>query len=668
MMKHLLTLLFIAATFSYVTAQSFSDDFESYDVGSYVGNNADEWTTWSGATGGAEDAQVVDDKANSGSKSIYFYSTGQGPQDVVLDFGAKYTTGVFDMTFSIFVTENTSAYWNFQQEEMIGVTWAGNAWYRNDDRLTVDAGAEVLFTPFEAGAWNKVEYNIDLDNNEWIIKINDVCVGTLLAPAAVASLDIFPLTDNATTSEFWIDDVSFNYTETMIEKELDVVLTDVASVGPAFVGNTADLGVTVVNTGTVTVEDLELSLDIDGTASNESYSDLALAPGESVDLSFPGALDVKQGVNVVAMGVSSINGLGSDDSPCNNNVVTGVTGIKLAEDKRVVAEEGTGTWCPWCPRGTVYMGLMKEKYDDRFIGIAVHNGDPMTVTEYDNYVGAFPGFTGYPGVIVDRISVVDPSGMESPMISRLQLDVNSTFGIQATYDEELKELVATVTVNAKNDLPSNRRLVVVLVEDDVTGTGAAYAQANAYAGGGNGPMGGYEDLPSPVPASQMVYDDVARALFTPANGMALGEEITAGSSKDFTFGTVLSDEIETEHLRIVAFLALPSPVRSIDNAYEVSFEEAILANNKEFDIDIAVDVFPNPTGDITNIALDLGNSANVDIQLVTMTGQLVSSRNYGKLSGNQIFTIDASNLSNGMYNAIISIDGKKVNKRIVVSH
>lgn len=668
MMKHLLTLLFIAATFSYVTAQSFSDDFESYDVGSYVGNNADEWTTWSGATGGTEDAQVVDDKANSGSKSIYFYSTGQGPQDVVLDFGAKYTTGQFDMTFSIFVTENTSAYWNFQQEEMIGVTWAGNAWYRNDDRLTVDAGAEVMLTPFSAGEWNKVEYNIDLDNNEWVVKINDKCVGTLLAPAAVASLDIFPLTDNATTSEFWIDDVSFNYTETMIEKELDVVLTDVASVGPAFVGNTADLGVTVVNTGTVAIEDLELSLDIDGTLSTEAFSDLGLAAGESVDLTFVGAIDVKQGSNIVEMGVSSINGLGSDDAPCNNNVVAGVTGIKLAEDKRVVAEEGTGTWCPWCPRGTVFMKLMEEKYDDRFIGIAVHNGDPMTVTEYDNYVGGFPGFSGYPGVIVDRATVVDPSGMESPIVTRLQEEVNSTFGIQATYDEELKELVATVTVNAKNDLPGNRRLVVALVEDGVTGTGAAYAQANAYAGGGNGPMGGYENLPSPVPASQMVYDDVARALFTPANGMALGEEITAGNSMDFTFGTVLSDEIDTENLRIVAFLALPSPVRSIDNAFEVSFEEAILADNKEFEIDIAVDVYPNPTGDITNIALDLGNSANVDIQLVTMTGQIVSSRNYGKLSGNQIFTIDAANLSNGMYNAIISIDGKKVNKRIVVSH
>lgn len=668
MMKHLLTLLFIAASFSYVTAQSFSDDFEGYDVGSYVGNNAAEWTTWSGATGGTEDAQVVDDKANSGSKSIYFYSTGQGPQDVVLDFGAKYETGVFNLGFSIFVTENTSAYWNFQQETTIGTTWAGNAYYRNDNRLSVDAGAEVMNTPFNPGEWNKVEYNIDLDNNEWIVKINDVCVGTLLAPAAVASLDIFPLTQNSTASEFWIDDVSFDYTETMVEKDLDVVLTDLASVGPAFVGSAADIGVTIVNTGAVMVDNIELALTIDGNLSNESFSDLKLEPGQEVDLSFADALDAKQGVNIVEMGISSINGLGSDDVPCNSNVVTGISGIKLAEDKRVVAEEGTGTWCPWCPRGTVFMKLMEDTYDDRFIGIAVHNGDPMTVPDYDAFVGAFPGFTGYPGVIVDRASVVDPSGMEAPIVSRLQQEVNSTFAIQATYDEELKELVTTVTVNAKNDLPSNRRLVVALIEDGVTGTGAAYAQANAYAGNNNGPMGGYENLPSPVPASQMVYDDVARALFTPANGMALGEEITAGSSMNFTFGTTLTDEIDTENVRIVAFLALPSPVRSIDNAFEVSFEEAILADNKEFEIDIAVDVYPNPTGDLTNIALDLGNSAIVEIQLVTMTGQVVSSRNYGNLSGSQIFTIDAANLTNGMYNAIISIDGKKVNKRIVVSH
>ena len=669
MLRNLLLILLCLGTMSAITAQDYQDDFESYDVGAYIGVESSAFTTWSGTTGTTEDAKIVDSKAKSGEKSIYFYSTAMGPQDVVIDFGQKYTTGVFNLKFDIFVTENTSAYWNFQQETTIGTTWAGNAYYRNDNTLSIDAGTEVINTPFQPGEWNSVEYDIDLDNNEWIIRINDVCVGTLLAPAAVASLDIFPLTQNSTASEFWIDDVSFDYTETMVEKELDVVLSGVSSSGPAFVGSSVGLQASITNTGTVKVDEVELLYSIDGgSGSSETFSNIDLEPGETYLVELADALNPNQGVNVVDLNISMVNGLGSDDVACNNNVVTGVIGIKLADDKRVVVEEATGTWCTWCVRGHVFMERMEEKYADRFIGIAVHNGDPMAVEEYDSYVGSFPGFSGYPNAIVDRSSVVDPSGLEVPIVTRVQMDVKSTFEITATYDPDLKELVPTVTVFAKEDIPSTYRLVVVLVEDDVTGTSSGYNQINAYAGGGNGEMGGYENLPSPVPASQMVYEDVARALFTPANGMAVGEKIEAGQSKEFTFGVELTDEMETEHLRIVAFLAQPSPVRQIDNAFEVHFEDVVISNSKDFDLDIAVKVFPNQARDITNITLDLGNSGDVEIQLFSMSGQLISSRAYGTLSGKQVFTVDAENLTNGIYSAVISVDGKKINKKIVVSH
>jgi hypothetical protein len=67
-------------------------------------------------------------------------------------------------------------------------------------------------------------------------------------------------------------------------------------------------------------------------------------------------------------------------------------------EKNVVIEEGTGTWCGWCPRGAVAMEYMYDTYPTRFIGVAVHNADPMTVTEYDD--GA--NLSGFPGCNVDR--------------------------------------------------------------------------------------------------------------------------------------------------------------------------------------------------------------------------------------------------------------------------
>ena len=43
-----------------------------------------------------------------------------------------------------------------------------------------------------------------------------------------------------------------------------------------------------------------------------------------------------------------------------------------------------------------------------FIGIAVHNGDPMTISAYDGNIGTYiPG--GYPGGGVDRVLEDNPA-------------------------------------------------------------------------------------------------------------------------------------------------------------------------------------------------------------------------------------------------------------------
>ena len=67
----LLLSLFIVFNFS---AQSFSDDFETYTPGDYLAVVSSDWTTWSGNSGGADDVQITDIDARSGVNSIYFTS------------------------------------------------------------------------------------------------------------------------------------------------------------------------------------------------------------------------------------------------------------------------------------------------------------------------------------------------------------------------------------------------------------------------------------------------------------------------------------------------------------------------------------------------------------------------------------------------------------------
>ena len=670
-MNKLYFLLLSLLTCSFITAQ-YSDDFESYDVNTYIGSQADEFTTWSGTTGTAEDALVVDTKANSGTKSIYFYSTGQGPQDVVLDFGQKYTTGVFNLTFSLFISEDASAYWNFQQETAIGQVWAGNAYMRNNGILSLDAGSTQYNTPFTSGQWNKITYVIDLDNGEWVIQINDECVGVLIAPAAVASLDIYPIAENAATSEFWIDDVSFSHDPTPATKTVDIALSGADAAGAAFVDNAASVKVNAVNTGETTVNTMTVSVSVDGAEiGKEELTGLDLMPGEETEIVFTDVLNASQGVNSVLFSLDAIEGLPTDDQPCNNRSLVAISGINKTPGKRVMAEELTGTWCPWCPRGDVFMNLMTEKYGDLFVGVAVHgaNNDPMIVDGYAEYLLGFSGIDGYPSVAVDRSVGLDPAGMETAIIERLQETIPATFGIKATFDEDLNELVATVTVTALEDIPSSRRIGFILTEDNVVGTTSAYNQANAYAGGTT-EMGGYEDLPNPVPFTDMVYQHVARAILPANNGIKLEEAMEAGDVEKFVFGLQLDDEIIKENLHLIAFIAAPLPTREILNTYSVKYDEA-LANTTDTEIseiDISFEVTPNPMTESALVTVQIENPATVSMNIYDAQGGLVNTKNYGTLSGKQVFDFNATSLSSGIYMIQILVDGQASNKKIVVTN
>ena len=81
--------------------QLFSDDFESYALGSYIGPQSTNWSTWSGTEGNTEDVITNNVQVLSGAQSIYFASTAAngGPQDVLLKFGQVYNSGIFKNFF-----------------------------------------------------------------------------------------------------------------------------------------------------------------------------------------------------------------------------------------------------------------------------------------------------------------------------------------------------------------------------------------------------------------------------------------------------------------------------------------------------------------------------------------------------------------------------------------
>jgi hypothetical protein len=666
-------LLFLIGTFvsTFSFSQLFSDDFEGYAPGSYIGPQSTSWTTWSGTEGGAEDAQVTNNQASSGTNSIYLSSTSAngGPQDVVLDFGPLYNSGVFTFQSDIYVNSGKTGYFNFQASQTIGQTWALNVNFNAGD-MYIDDGvtSNLVVSTYPQATWFTLKIEANLTLKVWKAYVDGSLVGTWINGVnALASTDFFPVQN----SQFFVDDVSFDHQPYTLSN-LNGMMA-MANLGGELAGQNVTPKLTVVNAGTTAINSFDVNLNYGGTNYSQSITGVNISSTSNYAVTL-NSLPLVAGNQVYTATVSNVNGA-TDDISSDDTLVGSINPVVPAVGKMVVSEEGTGTWCQWCPRGSVFMDQFNSKYSQFWAGIAVHNGDPMTVTDYD---AAFGGLiTGYPSALVDRGNDVDPSGMSPDFLTRVQIAPKALISNGATWDATTRTLNVSVTADFQASASNNYKLACVLTEDAVTGTGSGYNQSNAYSGGNNGVMGGYEALGNPVPAAQMVYDHVARVIAPSFNGYSnsFPATVNQGDQHTINFSFVLPTTWDENEIHIIGLLI--DPQGRIDNAGKATITEAVsngyvdgsnagLFEATENQLDELVNIYPNPANAQTNIALNLKSTSEVEVRILDLSGKLMAQRNYGLLEGNTNITLFTTAYSSGVYIVETTINGATIQKRIIV--
>lgn len=657
-----ITLLVSAAFLALGTqAQIMSENFDGLSVGDYMGVvSPTYWTTWSGATGGAEDVQVTNAQANSGANSIHFSSTGAngGPQDVVIDFGSMYTNGIFTYESAMYVAAGGNAYFNFQATQTIGQTWALNFNADGGSIIIDDGTAEQAYGSYTEATWFNIKIEANLTLNIWKAFVDGVQIGSWSNGVnTIASADIFPIQG----SDFYIDDVMFDH-QTYTLPNNNAAVSGLA-MNSNIVGIDAMPTVTVVNAGTSTITSFDVTVDYNGSQYTETVTGQSIPSTSSMDVDFTTAIPLVAGnVNATAT-VSNVNGNASDDDPSDDAVTIGVDPVVPAAGKIVVGEEGTGTWCPWCVRGTVFMDRYEQDFGPFWAGIAVHNGDPMVVTEYDAAIGGL--ISGYPSALVDRGGDVDPSAMSTDFYDRLQTPPTAFISTSSNWDATTRELEVTITADFQAAANDNYKLAVVLTEDGVTGTGSGFAQANAYAGGSNGPMGGYENLPSPVPAADMVYDHVARAIEPAFAGDATSfpATVNSGDSHSKTYTFTLPTDWDEQNIHIIGMMM--DPTGRIDNASKSGIEA--LANLTDLEQNLkGFGVYPNPASTYAIVEIDLEATSDVALRLLDMSGKEMAARNYGAVETSSTIQMNTADLSAGVYLVELTVNGQRMTKRLVI--
>lgn len=646
-MKRTLLFAIFLASFSGLAAQSFTDSFESYKNGDYLAKSNSKWTTWANTPGTSQDVQVTNAKAHSGKNSIYFTSslTTGGPVDEVLPFGGELNTGTFVLEMWMFVETSKAGYFNLQYNSTVGKKWAIEMHLATDGSFNIvntDDGT-LLTGTYSQNKWVDIKLNINLNANTWELFFDGTSQGKFSNSAnQIASMDIFSMAG----SSFYIDDVSYTYTPYTLPT-LNCAMNNITNVTGGLAGQTETPKVMLRNLGKTTITSADVSFTYNGSTLTKSVSGKSIASLDTYSVTFSSPITLAPGLNTAKATVTNVNGAGADNDTSDDSKSIIIHPIAPAIDKLVIAEEATGCWCGWCPRGAVFLHMMESKYGKFFQGIAVHNNDPMMDSIYNASVAGM--VSGFPTAIVDRTFKDDPSAIEGYFLQRIILDPKGVITNGAQYDNTTGKLNVSLTTKFKSDVSGDYRIACVIVEDGVTGTTkGGYDQHNYYSGGGSGVMGGFELLSNPVPASKMVFDHVARSIVPSFAGMpnSFPNSVTSGSSYTHDFSFDIS-KYKSANIKIVGMLIAPDG--TVDNGSSTDITTAV-QNGYVTGIDIMskihseLTIFPNPANNMVYIK---GFKGRGHLSILDMSGKEVYT---DVINQNEITkAVSIANLNDGMY-------------------
>lgn len=459
-------------------------------------------------------------------------------------------------------------------------------------------------------------------------------------------------------SGLMIDDVSVAQ-----PAAVDMAMTAI-TVAPTVAAGATSITGTVTSNSASTITSIDISWN-DGSGANSETFAVNMNYGDTYDFTHATALNTTGGQTYnVDVTVSAAG----DADASNDMLSTSISAVSSVVPRVVVGEEKTGEWCGWCPRGAVALAEMALSNPDDFIGIAVHNGDGMTVSSYDGNIGNYiPG--GYPGGGVDRVIEGDPSAFATMYNARKTHIAPASVSATGTYDANT--ISVDITADFVGSLSGDYRLAAILIADSVVGAG----QGNYYSGGGSGPMAmpnvgsmpNYDFAGGPQTVNPYYHDHVAIALGdNEINGVSgsLPSSLSDGDSKSYTYTFPRNANYNMGKVHVVGMLVNGS-TGEILNAAKGNLTSTAVGVAEIASSSFNVNVYPNPTNGVSNLLVELEEAGSISINVVNILGETVYSLESNKSNaGYYSTTVDLSNQPNGIYLAYVTINGKQKSVRI----
>ena len=456
-------------------------------------------------------------------------------------------------------------------------------------------------------------------------------------------------------------------------------------------GTAYQLQSTFTNNGFQAITSLTINHSVNGGAAVAGQlTGLNVAPGASTGFFDPNTFTPgTDTVNYITLWSTAINGttIASADTVSHNS-----WSISNTVNKKVVMEEFTGTWCGFCPEGTVEIDTMMAHYN-YFIPVAIHDSSEGT----DSMVIA-AGFTidsaysnGFPSAIVDRVYYL---GQPAVPVSYTDnnwdftwepfIEERDTMGspanvslVNTTYDTTTRQLTTTVRADFLANVGGDYRLNLYVVEDSILGSGVGWEQNNYFSstasGGSVDPNSPLYNLPDPI--TDWYHRHVLRAALGGAWGDAgiIPATVASGSSYTNTYTYTLPQHWNAAQVSIVGLVE--EHTNSIKYNYILNAENMALplpttsaitpVSNDNFS---NLMLYPNPTNNQLTIQFGLMQNSGVLAYVTDMMGQRIAEVYNGELNtGTHTISLNASNFAAGVYFVTLKTVNSEITQRFVVT-
>lgn len=423
----------------------------------------------------------------------------------------------------------------------------------------------------------------------------------------------------------------------------------------------------IQNLGATTINAIDVKYEFNGTIYSYNIQNLNLGSGLTATFSHP-TLATLSSAQYYPLKVWVE--LAGDADNNDDTIQTGISGLSYQTTKRVLIEEGTGTWCGWCPRGAVYTEQIDTVYPGTAIVVAVHNADPMANTLYDAGLGNL--INGYPGGAIDRKYIdIDPIDFDSYYLSRINDISPADIAVSASFNAVTRQVDVQVSATFATEVSGDLRLNAILVEDDVTGTTSGYSQTNYYSFQANnialtGAGHNWQTEPNPVPAASMHYDFVGRDILGGFDGQIGSLPVTciANSTYNHTFTTTIPTAWDENQMRVIGVLqdAGTGHILNVNRgAYSITTSVAD-AQTSSF----SVSLYPNPASDFVQLEITLEQVAEYSVEIFDAPGKKVFCRQYRGMSGKNILPLPTYVLPSGIYNVRVLTGDASLTRRLVI--